>query len=121
VSRCVVVSGVRQESHQTIRQWNEVGVSYGGEQDLIVIVMVCVCLAIIPGGIWDRTWVWHRKARHGVRVLSPEHVSRSLLRYPQSRSQTLDGGLAVKWFTGWAEGLGMEVPLPDAPLVCGLV
>jgi hypothetical protein len=26
-----------------------------------------------------------------------------------------------KWFTGWAEGLGMEVPPADAPLVCGLV
>jgi hypothetical protein len=26
-----------------------------------------------------------------------------------------------KWFTDWAEGLGMEVPPTDAPLVCGLV
>jgi hypothetical protein len=26
-----------------------------------------------------------------------------------------------KWFTGWAEGLGIEVPLTNAPLVCGLV
>jgi hypothetical protein len=26
-----------------------------------------------------------------------------------------------KWFTGWAEGLCMEVPPADAPLVCGLV
>jgi hypothetical protein len=26
-----------------------------------------------------------------------------------------------KWFTSWAEGLGMEVPLVDAPFVCGLV
>jgi hypothetical protein len=26
-----------------------------------------------------------------------------------------------KWFTGWAEGLGIEVPPADAPLECGLV
>jgi hypothetical protein len=26
-----------------------------------------------------------------------------------------------KWFTGWAEGLGIEVPPVNAPLVCGLV
>jgi hypothetical protein len=26
-----------------------------------------------------------------------------------------------KWFTGWAEGLGIEVSPIDAPLVCGLV
>jgi hypothetical protein len=26
-----------------------------------------------------------------------------------------------RWFTGWAEGLGIEVPPADAPLVCGLV
>jgi hypothetical protein len=26
-----------------------------------------------------------------------------------------------KWFIGWAEGLGIEVPPTDAPLVCRLV
>jgi hypothetical protein len=26
-----------------------------------------------------------------------------------------------KWFIGWAEGLGIEVPPDDAPLVYGLV
>jgi hypothetical protein len=26
-----------------------------------------------------------------------------------------------KWFISWAEGLGMEVPPADEPLVCGLV
>jgi hypothetical protein len=25
------------------------------------------------------------------------------------------------WFTGWPEGLGMEVLPSDAPLLCGLV
>jgi hypothetical protein len=26
-----------------------------------------------------------------------------------------------KWFTDWAEGLSIEVPPTDAPLMCGLV
>jgi hypothetical protein len=26
-----------------------------------------------------------------------------------------------KWFTGWAEGLGIDVPPANVPLVCGLV
>jgi hypothetical protein len=26
-----------------------------------------------------------------------------------------------KWFTGWEKGFGIDVPLIDGPLVCGLV
>jgi hypothetical protein len=26
-----------------------------------------------------------------------------------------------KWFIGWAEGLDIDVPPTDAPLVCGIV
>jgi hypothetical protein len=63
---------------------------------MVVAVRVRVCPAIISGSIWGRTRVWHRKARHGVRVPLPEHADHSLLRHPKSRSQTLDGGLAMK-------------------------
>jgi hypothetical protein len=49
-----------------------------------------------PRGIWSRTKVWHRKARCCVRIPLPKHAGSSLLRYPKSRSQTLNGDLIVK-------------------------
>jgi hypothetical protein len=73
-----------------------VSVSYGGVRGMIVTVRVRVCLAVIPGCIWGRTRVWHRKARRGVRVPLPEHAGRSLLRYRKSRSRTLGGASAMK-------------------------
>jgi hypothetical protein len=63
---------------------------------MVVVVRVRVCPAITPRGIWGRTRVWHRKSRRGVCVPLPEHASCSLLRRPKSKSQTLDGGSAVK-------------------------
>jgi hypothetical protein len=63
---------------------------------LVVVVRVRVCSTVIPGGIWGRSMVWYRKARHGVCVPLPEHAGRSLLQHPKSRSQILDGGSAVK-------------------------
>jgi hypothetical protein len=63
---------------------------------MVVAVRVRICPAVIPGNIWGRTRVWHRKARLGVRAPWPEHTGRSLLQHPKSRSQTLDGGSTVK-------------------------
>jgi hypothetical protein len=56
-----------------------------------------------------------------MRVPLPKHVGHSLLRHPKSRSRTLYGGSAMKVVTSWAEGLGIEVPLANGSLVCGLV
>jgi hypothetical protein len=46
---------------------------------MVVAVRVRVCPIVIPRSIWDQTKVWHRKAKHGVRVPLPEHVGHSLL------------------------------------------
>jgi hypothetical protein len=96
VPRCVVVSGVHQESHRTIEHWDRVGVSYNGVRGLVVAVRACVCSTIIPKGIWGRTRVWHRKTMRGMGGPLPEHVGHSLLRPPKCRSRTLDGCLVVK-------------------------
>jgi hypothetical protein len=63
---------------------------------MVVAIRVKVCSAIIPGGIWGRIRVWHRKSRRGVHVTLPKYDGHSLLWHPKSRSQTLDGGSAVK-------------------------
>jgi hypothetical protein len=63
---------------------------------LVVIVRVRIYLVVIPGSIWGRTKVLHRKARRDMRVPLSEHAGHSLLRHPKSMSQTLDGGSDVK-------------------------
>jgi hypothetical protein len=73
-----------------------VGVSYDGVHGLIVVVRVRICSTIIPRGIWGRIRVWHRKARHNVRVPLPKYVGHSFLWYPKSMSRILDGGSVVK-------------------------
>jgi hypothetical protein len=92
--RCGKWSLTRIPPNYRVLGW--VGVSYGGVRGLVVVIRVCVCPAIIPGGIWSQTRVRHRKARCGVCVPLPKNIGHSLLRYPKSRSQTIDGGSAVK-------------------------
>jgi hypothetical protein len=87
-------SSGRITSNYRVVGW--VDVSYGGVRGLVVIIRVCICLAIVPRGIWGRTRVWHRKARCSVHVPMSEYAGHSLLRHPKSRSQILDGGSSVK-------------------------
>jgi hypothetical protein len=63
---------------------------------LVVAIVVCVCLAITPRGVWDRTKVWHRNDRCRVHVPLSEHVGHSLLWHPTDRSQIVNGCSAIK-------------------------
>jgi hypothetical protein len=73
-----------------------VDVGYGSIRGLEFTVRIRVCPTVIPGCIWGRNRIWHRKARRGVCIPLPEHTGRSLLRYPKSRNRALDGGSVVK-------------------------
>jgi hypothetical protein len=88
---------------------------------LIIATSMCVCSAIAPG-------VYMAEVKFGIEKLGATSV------YPCPNVLAivccgiLKAGVKPsmvvrlwKWFTGWVEGFGIDVPHADASLVCRLV
>jgi hypothetical protein len=95
VSHHVVVHKVQQESRRTARQWDGIGVSYGGVRGLVVALGFAYARPLYLG-VYGAELEFDIENLDVVCVPLAEHAGCSFLRHPKSGSRTFDGGSAVK-------------------------
>jgi hypothetical protein len=87
---------------------------------LVVAASVCVSLAIAPGMYGAEVKFGIEKLGVVYVYLCPNMLVVVCCGTPKVGAEPSMVVRLWKWFTGWAEGLGIEVPFADAPLVCGI-